>query len=88
MLPNIGTKIRQNCERQSIPGVNQAGQSAVLGRCGAASDEKGEKGSFTADRAMTAAKTALRFIGNASIQTARERHKRAITEKYPELIDL
>ena len=50
--------------------------------------EEGEKGSFTADRAMTTAKTALRFIGNASIQTARERRKRAIAEMNPKLIDL
>ena len=40
--------------------------------------EEGENGSLTADKAMTAVKTALRFIGNASIQMSRERRKRTL----------
>ena len=50
--------------------------------------EEGEKGSLTADKATTAVKTALRFIGNASIQMSREHRKRTIAEMNHELIDL
>ena len=50
--------------------------------------EEGKNRSLTADKAMTAAKTALRFIGNASIQMSRERRKRTIAEMIHKLIDL
>ena len=50
--------------------------------------EEGEKGSLTADKTITAAKPALRFIGNASVQMSRERRKRAITEMNDKLIEL
>ena len=50
--------------------------------------EEGEKGSLTAEKATAAARMALRFVGNASVQMARERRKRAIAEINSELIEL
>ena len=41
---------------------------------------EGERGTLSTERAMTTARVALRFIGNASVQIARERCKRAIAE--------
>ena len=88
MPSNAGTQVRQDSERQSVPGVSKAGQSAgktpctVSGCCRPLATilEEGENGGFTADKATTVAKIALRFIGNVSIQMSRERRKRAIAE--------
>ena len=50
--------------------------------------EDSEKGELTIEKATIAAKTALRFAGNASVQKARERRRRAITEMNPKLTEL
>ena len=50
--------------------------------------EEGEKGSLNAELAMNAARMALRFLGNASVQLSRERRKRAIAEMNNKLIEL
>ena len=50
--------------------------------------EEGEKGSLTTEQAMTDAKMALWFMGNTSVQMARERCKRAIAEMNSKLIEL
>ena len=50
--------------------------------------EEGEKGNLTADKATTAAKTVLRFIGNALVQMAREQRKRAIVDMNDKVIEL
>ena len=50
--------------------------------------EDAEKGELTIARATTAARTALRFAGNASVQMARERRRRAIAEMNPKLTEL
>ena len=42
--------------------------------------EEDDKGSLTTEKATTAARMALRSLGNASVQMARERRKRAIVE--------
>ena len=46
-----------------------------------------EKEELTPENAMAAAKLALRFIGNASVQTSRERRKRAINDMNPKLTE-
>ena len=50
--------------------------------------EEGEKGSLNAELAMNAARMALRFLVNASVQLSRERRKRAIAEMNNKLIEL
>ena len=50
--------------------------------------EEDDKGSLTTEKATTAARMALRFLGNASVQMARERRKRAIAEMNNKLIEL
>ena len=50
--------------------------------------EEGEKGSLNTEMAMAAARMALRFLGNASVQLSRERRKRAIAEMNNKLIEL
>ena len=50
--------------------------------------EEGEKGSLTTEKAVTAARMALWFMGNTSVQMARERCKRAIAEMNSKLIEL
>lgn len=48
----------------------------------------GKSGTLTAERAIAAAKLAIKFAGNASVQISRERHKRAILDMNPKLSDL
>ena len=50
--------------------------------------EQGEAGSLTAEGAIAAAKLALKFAGNATVQISRERRKRAIMDMNPKLSDL
>jgi hypothetical protein len=50
--------------------------------------EEAENGRLTEETAITATRTALRFIGNASVQMARERRKRAISEMNDKLVEL
>ena len=50
--------------------------------------EEDDKGTLTTEKATTAAKMALRFVGNASVQMARERRKRGIAEMNNKLIEL
>ena len=48
----------------------------------------GERGELTVQKAVVAAKVGLRFVGNASVHTSRERRKRAIMEMNNKLTDL
>ena len=50
--------------------------------------EQGEAGSLTAEGTIAAAKLALKFAGNATVQISRERRKRAIIDMNPKLSDL
>lgn len=50
--------------------------------------EEAEKGELTAEKAMTAARIALRFAGNALVQMARKRRRRAIMEMNSKLTEL
>ncbi len=50
--------------------------------------EEDENGTLTTEKAVTAAKMALRFVGNASVQMPRERRRRAISEMNNKLIEL
>ena len=50
--------------------------------------DEGDKGNLSEEMAIGAARMALRFIGNASVQFSRERRKRAITEMNSKLIEL
>ena len=50
--------------------------------------DQGEKGDLTTKQAVEAAKLALKFAGNMSVQFSRERRKRAIRDMNPKLAEL
>ena len=50
--------------------------------------ELAEQGELSAERSVTLARLALRFVGNASVQISRERRKRAIEEMNSKLVEL
>lgn len=50
--------------------------------------EQGNRGELTTEKAVAMAKTAIRFLGNASLQFNRERRKRAIEEMNGKLVEL
>lgn len=50
--------------------------------------EQAEAGTLTAERAVAAARMAIKFTGNASVQISRERRKKAILDMNPKLVDM
>ena len=50
--------------------------------------ELAEQGELSAERSVTLARLALRFVGNASVQISWERRKRAIEEMNSKLVEL
>lgn len=50
--------------------------------------EQAEAGTLTAEKAVAAARIAIKFTGNASVQISQERRKKAITDMNPKLVDM